>query len=101
MPRRPNISAQTRLVLGTFLGQPSGWRYGYDLARETGLKSGTLYPLLIRLHEQGLLEAEWRVPAQGAARGPRHSYRLSDAGLAFARAFAAPSTPQARRPLPA
>jgi DNA-binding PadR family transcriptional regulator len=101
MPRRPNISAQTRLVLDTFLRQPSGWRYGFDLARETGLKSGTLYPLLIRLHEQGLLDAEWRIPAQGGGRGPRHSYRLSDSGLAFARTSAIPDLPQTRQALPA
>ncbi len=41
---------------------PRRWRYGYDLSKETGLKSGTLYPLLIRLSDQGLLEAEWRQP---------------------------------------
>ena len=101
MPRRPNISAQTRRVLDAFLRQPGSWRYGYDLARETGLKSGTLYPLLIRLSEQGLLEAEWRMPGEGAARGPRHSYRLSAAGLAFSRAGAAPSAPQRPRAMPA
>ena len=101
MPRRPNISAQTRLVFDAFLRRPSGWRYGYDLARETGLKSGTLYPLLIRLHEQGLLEAEWRTPAEGAARGPRHSYRLSDTGLAFAQTGATSYAPRMQRVLTA
>jgi DNA-binding PadR family transcriptional regulator len=99
MPRRSNISNQTRLVLDAFLRRPSGWRHGYDLARETGLKSGTLYPLLIRLHEQGLLEAEWRMPAAGG-RGPRHSYRLTDSGLAFARTMEAPNAPRVPRALP-
>ena len=32
------------------------WRYGYDLGKETGLKSGSLYPILIRLADRGLLE---------------------------------------------
>ena len=50
----------------------------------TGLRSGTLYPLLIRLEAQGLLEAEWQPPA-APGRPPRHAYRLTAAGLARAR----------------
>ncbi len=83
MPRAANISRQTRAVLAALSGQPQAWRYGYDLLKETSLKSGTLYPLLMRLHDQGLLEAEWRQPAQ-AGRPPRHAYRLTAAGVALA-----------------
>lgn len=84
MTRAPNISRQTRSVLAALLAQPQAWRYGYDLSKETGLKSGTLYPLLIRLSDQGLLEAEWRQPLQ-PGRPPRHAYRLTDKGAALAR----------------
>jgi DNA-binding PadR family transcriptional regulator len=80
MPRTANISPQTRTVLAALSSQPQAWRYGYDLARETGLKSGTLYPLLIRLADQGFLEAEWRQPMQ-PGRPPRHAYRLTEQGL--------------------
>ena len=80
MPRTSNISPQTRAVLAALSSQPQAWRYGYDLARDTGLKSGTLYPLLIRLADQGFLEAEWRQPLQ-PGRPPRHAYRLTEAGL--------------------
>ena len=52
---------------------------------ETGLKSGTLYPLLMRLADDGLLESEWHPPVP-PARAPRHAYRLTAAGRAFARA---------------
>ncbi|WP_349322771.1 PadR family transcriptional regulator [Asticcacaulis sp. MM231] len=83
MTRAPNISHQTRAVLSVLISQPQAWRYGYDLLKETELKSGTLYPLLIRLHDQGLLEAEWR-PAAQPGRPPRHAYRLTSAGLALA-----------------
>jgi len=83
MTRPPNISRQTRTVLATLLEQPQAWRYGYDLTKETGLKSGTLYPLLIRLSDQGLLEAEWRQPLQ-PGRPARHAYRLTDTGVALA-----------------
>ncbi|MGN6376991.1 MAG: PadR family transcriptional regulator [Sphingomonas sp.] len=60
------------------------WRYGYDLMKETGLLSGTLYPLLIRMTDQGLVEAEWRDPVQ-PGRPPRHAYRLTAEGAALAR----------------
>lgn len=95
MPRTANISPQTRSVLAALGSQPQAWRYGYDLARETGLKSGTLYPLLIRLADQGFLEAEWRQPLQ-PGRPPRHAYRLTDQGLALSveRAADIPSIPK-------
>jgi DNA-binding PadR family transcriptional regulator len=63
------------------------WRHGYDLMKETGLSSGTLYPLLMRMTEHGLVEAEWREPAQ-PGRPARHAYRLTAAGAALARASA-------------
>jgi DNA-binding PadR family transcriptional regulator len=88
MTRAPNISRQTRLILAALLAQPQAWRYGYDLSKETGLKSGTLYPLLIRLSDQRLLEAEWRQPIQ-PGRPARHAYRLTDQGAALARDRAA------------
>ena len=76
-------------VLKALAGRPSDWRHGYDLSRETGLASGTLYPLLIRLHDAGLLEAEWR-PSPHPAKPARHAYRLTAEGLALARS--APKT---------
>lgn len=51
--------------------------------KETGLSSGTLYPLLMRMTDQGLVEAEWHAPAQ-PGRPPRHAYRLTAAGFALA-----------------
>jgi predicted ArsR family transcriptional regulator len=100
MARPSHASKQTRAVLDAFMRRPQDWRYGYDLARETGLKSGTLYPLLIRLDDHGLLEAEWREPAV-RGRPARHAYRLTQAGIAFARSAAAPATPAAGRTSPA
>lgn len=84
MTRRPNLSRQTRLTLSALADQPAEWRHGYDLLRQTGLKSGTLYPLLMRLHDQGLLEAEWR-PSEMTGRPARHVYRLTTSGRALAR----------------
>lgn len=95
MPRQSNISRQTRDVLSALAAQPQAWRYGYDLSRETELKSGTLYPLLIRLADQGLLEAEWRAPVQ-PGRPARHAYRLTDAGFQLAQSQPTPLPSPAR-----
>lgn len=84
MSRQRRCSAQTLEVLAALLEQPRSWQHGYALSLQTGVKSGTLYPVLMRLTEQGLLESRW-VESELAGRPPRHVYRLSRAGLAFAR----------------
>src|SRR5580693_443463 len=84
MSRPQNASRQTRLVLSTMLEQPRGWHYGYELSKATGLTSGTLYPLLMRLSDRGLLDSEWRDP-QRNGRPARHAYRLTAGGLQLAR----------------
>lgn len=81
MRLRPSI--QTLQVLDAFLQNPAGWKYGYDISRNTGLKSGTLYPILMRLAERKLLETGWETSELG--RPPRHLYRLTPDGLRFAR----------------
>ncbi|HEY6815924.1 MAG TPA: PadR family transcriptional regulator [Croceibacterium sp.] len=88
MPRRPHSSGQARLLYHALLERPADWRHGYDLLQVTGLKSGTLYPLLMRLADDGLLEAEWSEPVP-PARAPRHVYRLTNKGHAFATALLA------------
>jgi len=90
MVRSRTPSRQTLTVLGVLMSRPQAWRYGYDLTKETGLKSGTLYPLLMRLSEQGLLESEWR-PSPQPGRPARHAYRLTGRGLSAATALAAPT----------
>jgi DNA-binding PadR family transcriptional regulator len=94
MPRTPNRSRQTRKLLAAMLENPMAWRHGYELLKITGLKSGTLYPALLRLSEQGLLEAQWR-EADEPGKPPRHVYRLTRAGLAFARAESIPADDKA------
>ena len=97
MTRRSGFSAQTLSVLAALEADPAGWQHGYLIARETGLRSGTLYPILIRLAERGLVEACWE-DEQPAGRPRRHLYRLSSAGLAAARAALAGSPDRPRRP---
>ena len=77
-------SPRARAVLECLSETGREWRHGYDLVRATGVKSGTLYPLLIRLEAQGYLEAQWQSPA-APGRPPRHAYRLTAQGARFAR----------------
>ena len=57
MRKRPP-SPQARAILEALLAQPLNWQYGYELSKQVRLSSGTLYPLLIRLHDRNLLEAK-------------------------------------------
>jgi PadR family transcriptional regulator PadR len=88
MARKPNNSNQTRALLAAFLDRSQTWQHGYGLSKKTGLRSGTLYPLLMRLSEQGLLEARWQ-DAERPGLPPRHFYRLTPYGLALAHEQAA------------
>lgn len=87
----PRLSPETLRVLERFVERSAHWRYGYELSRETGLKSGTLYPILMRLEKHGLLEARWVATEDGVP--PRHTYRLTPSGLEFARAKLAEPRP--------
>jgi PadR family transcriptional regulator PadR len=79
--RRP--SAQTAAVVLALAEHPAAWRYGYELCQQLGLKAGSMYPILMRLADRGLLETSWETgPARG--RPPRHLYRLTGAGAALA-----------------
>ncbi len=84
MPRIPHTSPQTLQVFEALLDDPRRWRYGYDLSKQTSLASGTLYPILMRLNDQRLLETTWE-PSDEPGRPPRHTYRLTADGIALAR----------------
>jgi PadR family transcriptional regulator, regulatory protein PadR len=79
--RDRKLSPQALSVLAVLCAEPLMWRHGYDIAREVGLKSGTLYPILIRLADRRWLEACWE-DEQPAGRPRRHLYRLTSEGLA-------------------
>ncbi len=69
-------------VLRAFLADPAAPRYGYDLMKASGLPSGTLYPMLARLQEQGLVSSAWEPTGTDASGRPaRRYYRLTDEGI--------------------
>jgi PadR family transcriptional regulator PadR len=94
------VSSQTVAVLQALRGCGRTWSYGYDLSKVTGLKSGTLYPILMRLHDEGWLENKWEQSSE-PGRPPRHLYRLTAVGSSAAsRAFQTTgSKTRARRPV--
>lgn len=96
MGHRSEFSLQTLAVLADLCATPSQWRHGYGIARDTGLKSGTLYPVLIRLADRGLVEACWEAE-QPTGRPRRHLYRLTSDGLATATAALASAAAKQRQ----
>jgi len=72
-------------------------RHGYELCREADIKSGTLYPLLMRLEGQGYLAADWQA-AETPGRPPRHVYRLTAEGRRLAAENLVPDTARAALP---
>jgi PadR family transcriptional regulator, regulatory protein PadR len=85
MARSRTLSPHARAVLAVLREAGQAWSHGYELAQLANVKSGTLYPLLIRLESLGYLEAEWQPPTEGG-RPPRHAYRLTASGAELARA---------------
>ena len=78
------LTRTTTRTLYAFLEAPRSWRYGYDLMKAASLSSGTLYPLLARLAEDGWLESRWE-ESEHPGRPPRQLYRLTATGRARAR----------------
>jgi DNA-binding PadR family transcriptional regulator len=87
-------------VLLALADDPTSWRYGYELCQQVGLKAGSMYPILMRLADRGLLETTWETDVP-SGRPPRHLYRLTGTGLdvasAVARPNADPSAPETLR----
>jgi PadR family transcriptional regulator PadR len=67
-----------------------GDRYGYEIVTELTertngrfeMKEGTLYPVLYRLEEAGLVEPYWQTQERGV---PRKYYRITSPGRAALR----------------
>jgi DNA-binding MarR family transcriptional regulator len=72
------LTTPTRLVLAALrdAGQPV---WGFEICRITGLKSGTIYPILNRLHGHGWVEA-WLEDSPHPGRPPRRFYQLTERG---------------------
>lgn len=75
-----NRSATMVAVAEQILAAPREKHYGYGLCKTTGIKSGTLFPILSRFLEAGWIADGWEDPEEVEGRPPRRYYTLTDAG---------------------
>lgn len=81
---QPRLTPQTAQVLDALMKQAA--LTGADIARQTKLKSGTLYPLLLRLEQAGWVTSEWENAAPSELGRPRRRfYTVTGVGRANAR----------------
>ncbi|HEV2891770.1 MAG TPA: helix-turn-helix transcriptional regulator [Frankiaceae bacterium] len=74
------FTTATRLVLDVIMGAPpEDPAWGYRIIDESGLGSGTVYPIVDRLEEAGLIVGEWEA-AQPDDRPRRRFYTVTGAG---------------------
>jgi PadR family transcriptional regulator, regulatory protein PadR len=78
------ITYPTALVIAAVV---RGHRYGFDVIDVTGLPSGTVYPILRRLEDSGMLRSRWEreAAAHDEGRPPRKYYQVTGSGQAAAR----------------
>jgi DNA-binding PadR family transcriptional regulator len=82
----PQMTVTTMKILARMLEDPRSEWYGFDLIEQTKIKSGTLYPILIRLEKAGWLESRLEdVDPRLAGRPARRLYSLSGEGELAAR----------------
>lgn len=79
--RRTYALVQVAIAL---MADASGRHWGYELSKQSGVRSGVMYPLLRRMLDEGWLADGWEDQAQTgrAKRPPRRYYELTDAGKA-------------------
>lgn len=79
------MSLQTLRALEAFLENPADPLSGADVQKRSGLASGTLYPILLRLEAAGWFVSKWEsIDPSSAGRPRRRLYRLTPGGLARA-----------------
>ena len=75
------ISLQTLQALEAFLENSSHELAGADVRKRSGLASGTLYPILLRLESAGWLVSRWEaIDPVSVGRPRRRLYRLTPSG---------------------
>src|SRR5262249_24439850 len=80
--RDVRISLQTLRVLESFLENPTEELADADVQKRSGLASGTLYPILLRLESAGWFVSRWEnIDRAIAGRPRRRLYRLTSNGL--------------------
>lgn len=79
MSETVRLSHSAALLLKTL---KEGYGYGFDIMNITGLPSGTVYPALRRMENDGLIDGTWEneQKAQKEDRPARRYYKVTAAG---------------------
>lgn len=81
MPKSPRISGPTLKVLRLLMENPESRRAGSEITTATGIKAGTLYPLLQRLEAARWIKGDWeKIDPAREGRPKRKFYRLTATG---------------------
>src|SRR3954470_5111838 len=80
--RPVRMSLQTLRALEAFLENPTDELSGSDVQKRSGLASGTLYPILLRLESAGWFVSRWEaIDPATAGRPRRRLYKLTPSGV--------------------
>ncbi len=75
------FTATNLRILKEFIDAPTAQYSGAELARLTRLPSGTLYPILIRFEQEGILQSYWEeIDPKEAGRPRRRLYQVTSRG---------------------
>ena len=75
------MTLQTQMVLRVLLSDLLGQHYGLEIAKEAGLPSGSIYPILARLETAGWITSDWEdIDEAAEGRRRRRYYRLTAEG---------------------
>jgi PadR family transcriptional regulator, regulatory protein PadR len=75
------MTIPTQVILSTFANRPLERLSGADIFKCTGIGSGTIYPVLIRLEKAGWLKSEKEdIDPKEAGRPARTFYRFTPQG---------------------
>jgi len=95
------MTHQTKLLLSVLLDAPGEESYGFELSQASGLPSGTIYPILRRLEDRGVLASRWEfLDESKEGRRRRRYYRLTGQGERVARTAIAAQAPALRLLVP-
>lgn len=92
------MTTSTLRVLEAMLARRGEEHYGYELLKATGLKGGSLYPILQRLEEARWIDGHWQ-QATTDGRPPRRFYRLTGLGVTSAEFALEKAREHSRSPL--
>lgn len=67
-------------VAMAMMADPEARHWGYSLGKDSGVRSGVLYPMLRRMLDDGWVDDGWESAEEACKRPPRRYYVLTEKG---------------------